>query len=60
MRVVTDTVATTWELADGPAPQTLTRAFGRTSSVRLEVLSVYPGSKYLDLAVSEVSFGARG
>ncbi len=60
VRVTTDTGSWTWDLADDKAPQTLTKAFGRTSSVRLEVVSVYPGTKYLDLAVSEVSFGAIG
>ncbi len=60
MRVVTDTATFTWELADDPTAQTLTSAFGRTSSVRFEVLSVYPGEKYLDLGLSEVSFTARG
>ncbi|MFZ0159945.1 MAG: hypothetical protein WAL50_13015, partial [Kineosporiaceae bacterium] len=58
VRVTTDAGSWTWDLADVKAPQTLTKAFGRTSSVRLEVVSVYPGTKYLDLAVSEVSFGA--
>jgi hypothetical protein len=60
LRVTTDTGSWTWELADDRAPQSLAKAFGRTSSVRFEVLSVYSGSKYLDLAVSEVSFGAVG
>ncbi len=60
VRLVTDTATFTWELADDQAPQTLTKAFGPTSSVRLEVLSVYPGSKYLDLALSEISFTAVG
>lgn len=60
LRVTTDAGSWTWDLPDDRTPQTLTRAFGKTSNVRLEVLSVYPGSKYLDLALSEVSFAARG
>jgi hypothetical protein len=55
-RVTTDTGTWVWDLADDRGPQTLAKQFGTTSSVRFEVLSVYPGSKYLDLAVSEVSF----
>ncbi len=60
VRVTTDSGSWTWELTDTRTPQTLARAFGRTSSVRIEMLSVHPGSKYLDLALSEVSFAARG
>lgn len=60
LRVTTDAGSWTWELPDERTPQTLSRAFGKTSNVRFEVLSVYPGSKYLDLALSEVSFAARG
>jgi len=60
LRVTTDTGTWTWDLADDKTPQTLTRSFGTTSSVRFEVVSVYPGAKYLDLALSEVSFEAAG
>ena len=58
VRVVTDAGSSTWTLANAHAPQTLHRDLGRTRSVRLEVLSVYPSEKYLDVAVSEVSFTA--
>jgi len=59
-RVTTDTGSWVWDLADDRAPQTLSKQFGTTSSVRFEVREVYPGSKYLDLAVSEVSFAGLG
>jgi hypothetical protein len=58
VKVVTDAGSLTWTLRDDPVPQTLTHAFGTTSSVRLEVLSVYPSSRYKDLAVSDVAFAA--
>jgi hypothetical protein len=57
---VTDAGRVGWTLRDDRAPQTLARAFGRTRSVRLEVLSTYPSRKYEDLAVSEVRFTAKG
>jgi len=60
VRVVTDGGSWTWPLADTKDPQTLSTGFGRTSSVRLEVVSIYPGAKYLDLALSEVAFGTTG
>jgi len=59
VRVVTDGGSVEWALRDDRAPQTLTRAFGRTRTVRLQVLSTYPSAKYDDLAVSEVQFTAR-
>lgn len=58
VRVVTDAGSWTWTLADTRDPQTLRRDLGRTRSLRLEVLSVYRSERYLDLAVSEVSFTA--
>jgi hypothetical protein len=60
LRVVTDAGSVAWTLRDDRAPQTLTRAFGPTRTVRLEVLSTYPSRRYTDLAVSEVRFTARG
>jgi hypothetical protein len=60
LRVVTDADSVTWSLRDDRAPQTLARAFGRTRTVRLEVLSTYPSRKYKDIAVSEVRFTAKG
>lgn len=56
VRVVTDGGSATWNLKDVRDPQTLPLRFGRTSTVRLEIIAVYPGSRYLDLALSEVSF----
>lgn len=58
VRVVTDTGQWTWDLADSRDPQTLGREFGRTGTVRLQVVSVYRSDRYLDLALSEVSFTA--
>jgi hypothetical protein len=58
VRVVTDGGSAVWTLRDDRSPQTLGRAFGRTRSVRLQVLSVYPSQRYRDLAVSDVSFAA--
>jgi hypothetical protein len=58
VRVVTDAGSSTWTLDDAHAPQALHRDLGRTRSVKLEVLSVYPSERYLDLAVSEVTFTA--
>ena len=58
VRIVTDAGSATWTLRDDRAPQTFGHAFGTTRSVRLEVMSVYAGQKYRDLALSDVSFGA--
>ena len=58
LRVVTDGGAWTWDLADLRAPQTFAGAAGRTGSVRLEVVSVYPSATYPDVAISEVAFTA--
>ena len=58
VRIVTDAGSATWTLRDDRAPQTFGHTFGTTRSVRLEVMSVYAGQKYRDLALSEVSFGA--
>jgi hypothetical protein len=60
VRVVTDGGSTTWNLKDTKDAQTLPLTFGRTATVRLEVVAVYPGSKYLDLAISEVAFTGVG
>jgi hypothetical protein len=60
LRVVTDAGSVAWRLRDDRAPQTLARSFGRTRTVRLQVLSTYPSRKYKDLAVSEVRFTAKG
>jgi len=58
VRVTTDTGSTDWALADSPRPQTLRMDLGTTGTVRFEVLEVYPGAKYPDLALTGISFGA--
>ena len=60
LRVVTDAGSVDWALRDDRSAQTISRAFGRTRTVRLQVVSTYPSEKYEDLAVSEVRFTARG
>jgi hypothetical protein len=57
-KVVTDAGSAMWTLRDDRSPQTLTRAFGTTRTVRLQVVAVYPSQRYKDLAVSDVTFGA--
>lgn len=56
LRVVTDAGAWIWDLADTRTPQTFTGGAGRTGSVRLEILAVYPSRTYSDVAISEVGF----
>lgn len=58
-RVVTDAGRRTWDLRDGRAAQTFSGAPGRTRSVRLEIVAVYPSPTYPDVALSEISFTAR-
>jgi len=60
VRVTTDSGSTDWSLADSPRPQTLRKDLGTTDSVRFEVLDVYPGAKYPDLALTGISFQATG
>ena len=55
-RVTAGSVAETWALTDTPDPQELRKDLGTTTSVVLEVVSVYPGDKYLDLAVTDITF----
>jgi hypothetical protein len=59
LTVVTDAGRVTWNLRDDRTPQTLTRDFGPTRMVRLEVSAVYPSAKYHDLALSDVTFAAK-
>jgi hypothetical protein len=56
VEVVTDTGRWTWDLKDAKAPQPLRRDFGTTSTVTIEIVSVYKGSRYEDVAVSDVAF----
>jgi hypothetical protein len=60
VRVVTDAGSVAWNLRDERAPQTLEHAFGRTRTVRLQVVATYPSARYDDLAISEVRFTAAG
>ena len=55
-RVTAGSVAETWALTDTPDPQEFRKDLGTTTSVVLEVVSVYPGDKYLDLAVTDITF----
>lgn len=57
---VTDTARLPVTLPDSSARQELNLAFGRTGFVVIEVVSVYPGSKYEDLALSEIDFTGAG
>ena len=56
VRVTTDDGSVTVGFADTRLPQEVHGEFGITAVVTLEVLSVYPGSRYEDLAVSEIEF----
>jgi hypothetical protein len=56
--VVTDTGRWTWDLDDARTPQTLSRNFGRTATLRLAIASVYRSDRYRDVAICEVSFRA--
>jgi hypothetical protein len=54
--VITDSGQWTWDLKDAKDPQTLTQKFGRTTSVKLKIVSVYPSTRYTDVAISEIAF----
>jgi len=58
-RVITDAGSFPLTLADSAARQEVERDFGQTSSVTLEIVSVYPGTTYDDLALTEIEFFAR-
>jgi hypothetical protein len=60
VKVTTDRGSTDWSLADSPRPQSLQVDLGTTGSVRFEVLEVYPGDRYPDLALTGISFDAAG
>jgi hypothetical protein len=55
-RVTTDAGSMTTVLRDSRLPQEVQAEFGVTSVVTLEVLSVYPGARFSDLAHSEIEF----
>jgi hypothetical protein len=57
--LVTDSGRFPVTLPDVADRQEITVEFGRTASLVIEVVSVYPGMKYEDLAVTEVEFLSR-
>ena len=60
LKVTTDTGEFTWTLDDVKSAQALRKTFGKTKTVTFEIVSIYKGSKYRDVALSEVSFAAAG
>ena len=56
LEVVTDTGTWTWTLPDSKDPQTLQQNFGRTRTVRLKIVQIYPSQRYKDVAISEIAF----
>jgi len=56
VQIVTDQGTWQTNLADAPAAQFVDAPFGPTAKVTITVLTVYRGTKYRDLAVSEVLF----
>jgi len=56
LRIRTDTGETTWNLTDSVHPQSITLPPAPTNAVTFEVTKVYPGTKYRDLAVTDVAF----
>jgi hypothetical protein len=59
VRVVTDAGRWTWTLADRRAPQTFA-APGLTKAVHLKIITIYPSTRYKDVALSEISFSEAG
>lgn len=57
--LVTDAGRFPVTLPDVADRQDITMDFGRSASLVIEVVSVYPGTKYEDLAVTEVEFLSR-
>ncbi len=55
-RVRTDTRETTWDLEDSAQPQSLDLPPAPTGVVTLEVLKVYEGTRFRDLAVTDIAF----
>jgi hypothetical protein len=56
VEITTDNGTVQDALADRPIVQSLKHDYGTTSFVRIKVLSIYPGTTFKDLAVSEVGF----
>lgn len=59
LRLTSGSWSARWNLDDRAEPQTLDVDAGAVSSLTLEVESTYPGTRFKDLAVSEVSFYVR-
>lgn len=58
--VRTDETQTRWTLDDRPTLQSLEAELGTTRSVTLEVVSVYEGTGFLDVALTEIAFTGVG
>jgi hypothetical protein len=58
--VRTDAGERTWRLEDTPEVQTFDPPVGQTSQVQLIVQKVYRGSKFKDLAVTDIAFSGVG
>jgi hypothetical protein len=54
--ITTDTGTFEVSLDDSMQPQTVEQDFGVTKAVSLRVLSVYPGSRYRDLGLTDIAF----
>lgn len=54
--LVTDAATVEITLADHAEPQEIAAELGRTSSLTIEVVSIYPGTSFPDLAVTAVEF----
>lgn len=60
VRVSTDSGSEEWTMKDTPEAQSWRVDLGVTARVEFEVLEVYPGSKYQDLALTDIGFDAAG
>lgn len=60
VRVSSDSGSDEWTMKDTPDAQSWRVDLGVTARVRFEVLEVYPGSKYQDLALTDIGFDASG
>lgn len=58
VKVTTQTGSWTWDLQDSRTPQTFSQKLGRTSWVKLQIVSVYPSTAYRDVGLSDISFTA--
>jgi hypothetical protein len=56
LAVNTDAGTNTWQVRDTSDPQTLDLTAAPTRAVTLVVEAVYPGTRYKDLAITDVSF----